>query len=191
MVGDSTVKNPEFIVYTGPMFGSKTTRMLSVLERCSYQNRKVIAFKPKMDDRYSEGEICTHAGLKFPAINVSSGEEILAESVGYDVVGVDEAFMIDKCATALVELFKQGVTVVVSSIQMSASGQIFEEIRDILPWATKIEICPAVCVKTGVDAYYTVRKMESLAEIEVGGQDMYEPRAWSVTPFVNDRYDED
>jgi thymidine kinase len=121
MVEDSKMKNPEFIVYTGPMFGSKTTRMLSVLERCSYQNRKVVAFKPKMDDRYSKGEICTHAGLKFPAINVSSGEEILTESVGYDVVGVDEAFMIDECATALVELFKQGVTVVVSSIQMSAS----------------------------------------------------------------------
>ena len=162
-------REPEFIVYTGPMFGSKTTRMLSVLERCSYQNRKVIAFKPKMDDRYSQGEICTHAGLRFPAVNVNTGAEILERSRGFDVIGVDEAFMIDECADALIHLFKQGKTIVASSIQMSASGKVFDEVRDMLPWATSIEVCPAVCVKTGNNAYYTVRKVENLSEIEVGG----------------------
>ena len=183
-------RDPEFIVYTGPMFGSKTTRMLSVLERCSYQNRKVIAFKPRMDDRYAAGEICTHAGLKFPAVNVSTGKEILAKSSGYDVIGVDEAFMIDNCSEVLISLYKQGKTVVVSSIQMSASGNVFDEIKEILPWATRIEVCPAVCVKTGKNAYYTVRKIENLSEIEVGGSDIYEPRAWTVTPFMNDWHDE-
>jgi thymidine kinase len=138
-----------------------------------------------MDDRYSEGEICTHAGLRFPAINVSSGEEILAAARDYDVIAVDEAFMIDGVATALVRLFKMGKTIVVSSIQISATGHVFEEIRDILPWATSIHVCPAVCVQTGADAYYTVRKVENLAEIEVGGSDMYEPRAWSTTLFMN------
>jgi len=185
------MKNPEFIIFTGPMFGSKTTKMLSVLERCSYQNKKVTAFKPKMDDRYSEGEICTHAGLRYSATNINSGEEMLARSIGYDVIGVDEAFMIDGSAEALISLYRQGKTIVVSSIQMSASGNVFSEIKEILPWATKIEVCPAVCVKTGDNAYYTVRKIENLAEIEVGGADMYEPRAWAETPFVNDLYDGD
>ena len=41
-------REPEFRIYTGPMFGSKTTKMLTVLERASYQNKKVIAFKPKL-----------------------------------------------------------------------------------------------------------------------------------------------
>jgi len=138
-----------------------------------------------MDDRYSEGEICTHAGLRFPAKNVQSGAEILKQSQGYDVIGVDEAFMIEGSASALLSLFKAGKTVVVSSIQISASGSVFEEVRDLMPWATKINVCPAVCVKTNRDAFYTVRKVESLSEIEVGGADMYEPRAWSDTPFMN------
>lgn len=185
------MREPEFIVYTGPMFGSKTTKMLSVLERCSYQNRRVIAFKPKMDARYSEGEICTHAGLKFPAINVNTGKDILDLSEEFDVIGVDEAFMIDDCAEALISLYKKGKTIVASSIQMSASGNIFTEVKEILPWATKIEVCPAVCVKTGNNAYYTVRKVSNLSEIEVGGADMYEPRAWSSTPFINECRDVD
>ena len=84
----------------------------------------------------------------------------------------------------------RGKSIIVSSIQLSASGQVFEEIRDILPWATKIEICPAVCPKTGNDAYYTVRKSRSGTEIEVGGSDLYEPRAWSHTTFMNNDYGE-
>ena len=177
--------DPEMIIFTGPMFGSKTTKMISALERCSHQNRKVVAFKPKMDDRYSEGEICTHAGLRFPAINIQSGDEILSAGREYDVIGVDEAFMIDGSASALLQLFKEGKTIVVSSIQISASGFVFEEVRDLMPWATKIEVCPAVCVSTGKDAYYTVRKIDNLSEIEVGGSDMYEPRAWTHTVFMN------
>ena len=93
--------------------------------------------------------------------------------------------MIEGSAEALLQLFRAGKTVVVSSIQISASGFIFEEVRDLMPWATKIQVCPAVCVRTGKDAYYTVRKVENLAEIEVGGSDMYEPRSWEQTPFMN------
>jgi thymidine kinase len=73
---------------------------------------------------------------------------------------------------------------------MSASGNVFEEIKEMLPWATKIDVCPAVCVKTGNNAYYTVRKVDNLSEIEVGGTDMYEPRSWSKTPFINAMYEE-
>ncbi len=176
---------PQLIVYTGPMFGSKTTKMLTVLERASYQNKSVIAFKPKMDDRYSSGSIVTHAGLKFSALNVQNGGEILEKATGFDVIGVDEAFMIEGAASALIQLYKLGKTIVVSSIQISASGQVFEEVRDLLPWATKIEVCPAVCVRSGLDAYFTVRKSSGDQEIEVGGAEMYEPRSWVHTPFVN------
>lgn len=178
-------QQPYFIIFTGPMFGSKTTRMLASIERASYQNKKVIAFKPKMDNRYSEGEIVTHTGMKFTARNINSGHEILDIAYDYDVIAVDEAFMIDDIAKTLIALFKNGKSIIVSSIQLSATGQVFEEIRDILPWATKIEICPAVCPKTGADAYYTVRKKERVEEIEVGGSDIYEPRSWTHTPFMN------
>lgn len=179
------IHQPQLIIYTGPMFGSKTTKMLTVLERASYQKKKVIAFKPKMDDRYDEGKIVTHAGLSFDAHNVRTGQEIVEMSSGYDVIGVDEAFMIDGSAEALIGLYKQGKTITVSSIQLSASGQVFDEVRDLLPWATKIEVCPAVCPLTGDDAYFTVRKLPADQEIEVGGSDLYEPRSWSCTPFAN------
>jgi thymidine kinase len=184
--------DPEFIIFTGPMFGSKTTRLLAVVDRYTRQNKRVLAFKPMMDDRYASSDIATHSGGRLPAFSVKSGGEILnlarqPQTEPVEIVAVDEAFMIDDCADALVELFREGKTIVVSSLQLSASGMVFEEVRDMMPWATKIEVCPAVCPITGRNAFYTHRKLEGLDEIVVGGEDLYEPRCWEHHGYMNRR----
>ena len=88
--------DPEFIIFTGPMFGSKTTRLLAQLDRFAYQNRNIVAYKPVMDNRYSNIEICTHSGGKFPAHGVSTGDDIMQHlatlDTNVDVVAVDESF---------------------------------------------------------------------------------------------------
>jgi thymidine kinase len=176
--------DPKFLIFTGPMFGGKTSKMFAALEREKYRSRKILACKPKMDHRYSDDHITTHTGYKWPAVCVSSGQEIVELAAGYDVIAVDEAFMIDGSADALIRLFKSGKSVFVSSIQLSASGAVFDEIKDMMPWATKIEVCPAICEKTGKDAYYTVRIASSGDEIEIGGSETYQPRSWSETTFL-------
>ena len=148
-------REPEFRIYTGPMFGSKTTRMLAYLERCSHQNRSVIAFKPKMDARYSEGEICTHAGLKFPAINVNSGEDILAAAREHDVIGVDEAFMINGIDEVLISLFFKGANIVVSTIQLDANERPFENIKNIMPFALQYLI-NFLCTSTSSSSFLSM-----------------------------------
>lgn len=185
------LRDPEFVIFTGPMFGSKTTRLLAAVDRYKYQNKNIVAFKPRMDNRYSDVEICTHSGGKISAVGVETGDDILAyfEKPGptIDVVAIDEAFMIDGCAEVALTLYRRGITVIVSSLQLSASGSVFEEVRDMMPWATKIEICPAVCPITGRDAFYTHRKIDSIDEITVGGADIYEPRCWEHHGFMNNR----
>ena len=183
--------DPEFIIFTGPMFGSKTTRLMAVVDRYRHQNKKIVAFKPIMDDRYSDIEIRTHSGASLSAVGVNSGKDVIAHieksEEEIDVVAVDEAFMIEGIANSLLSLFRQGKTVVISSLQLSASGVVFDEVRDMMPWATKIEVCPAVCPLTGRDAFYTHRKLEGLDEITVGGSDLYEPRCWEYHNYMNQR----
>ena len=171
------------------MFGSKTTRLLAAVDRYQRQNKKIIAFKPLMDNRYSDVKICTHSGGSLSAVGVNRGKDILEhlqqEELDYDIVAIDEAFMIEGCAEVTLHLFRQGKTLVVSSLQLSASGKVFEEVRDMMPWATKIDVCPAVCPMTGRDAYYTHRKIDGLEEIVIGGKDLYEPRSWEYHSFMN------
>jgi len=182
-------RNPEFIIFTGPMFSSKTTRLLATIDRFRYQNRNVVAFKPSLDERYSQSKICTHNGGEIEAHVVKSGDDIIKLVKNYDknidVIAVDEAFMIEGVAVSLLDLFRSGKTIVISSLQLSATGNVFEEIRDMMPWATKIEVCPAVCTITGLDAYYTHRKFNNMEEITVGGSDLYEPRCWFYHSFMN------
>ena len=88
---------PELIIYSGPMWGSKTTRLIASIERLKLQGRKVIAYKPSLDSRYADDFICTHSGAKWPAHCVSSGSALLRhlETSGdnVDAVAIDEAFM--------------------------------------------------------------------------------------------------
>ena len=70
--------DPEFIVFTGPMFGSKTTRLMAVVDRYSHQNKKIIAFKPIMDDRYSNVEIQTHSGARIEAVGINTGKDLIS-----------------------------------------------------------------------------------------------------------------
>ena len=173
---------PELVIFTGPMFGSKTTRLLATVDRYRYQNKRVQAFKPGIDDRYAISEIVTHSGGKIPAITVSNGSEILKRIDNVDVVAVDEAFMINGVAESLIAIFQKGITVVVSSLDLSANCKIFSEIEKLMCWATRVEKCPAVCPECGSDAFYTFRKIQGDEEILIGGSDIYEPRCWNHHP---------
>lgn len=185
--------NPQFLVFVGPMFGGKTSRMLSALERFKYQHKRVIVFKPKLDDRYSADDVVSHNGWKVPAITIKTGADMLQTlsdaQENPHIVAVDEAFMIPGIAEALVWLFRMGYTVVVSTLDMSSLGKPFHEVEKMLPWATHVEKCAAVCTVCGRDAYYTHKKqgVVSDADVQVGGDEMYESRCFSHHVGIDNR----
>jgi thymidine kinase len=180
--------NPKFTLYVGSMFSGKTTRLLGMLERFKYQHKRIVAFKPVIDDRYAIGEIATHGGWKFPATCVSTGSEIYGALSTFEevphVIAVDEAFMIPGVSNALIYLYKLGFDIAVSSLDMSATVKPFNEIEKMLPWATHVEKCSAVCTTCGRDAYYTYKKQAGGGEIEIGGAELYEPRCAMHHPLV-------
>ncbi len=175
----------ELILYSGPMFSSKTTKLLMQADKRHYQKKKIIAFKSRMDDRYSsEGLIVSHNLGKLPAHLIDSGEEMLAkiaeqeEATGseIDCVLIDELFLIEGSADACLTLYKLGYDVVIASIDLSFAGVPFEEVKKIMPYCTRIVKCKAVCPVCGADARYTHRKTDDKSEILVGADDIYEPR---------------
>jgi len=177
----------EFVLYTGPMFSSKTTRLLSRIDRCKYQKKKVISLKPTCDKRYTvEDQIVTHNDLHLNCYTVETGDDVLDIVTSLqddaDAVAIDEIFMLPGAGSACIELFKKGYDVYVSSIELSFSGQPFDEVTKIMPYCTQIIKCSAVCAVCQKDARYTYKKIEShneknqKSEIHVGGKEIYEPR---------------
>lgn len=142
-----------------------------------------------MDDRYSTSEIVTHGGWKHPATCIKIGADVFEHLANLEeqpqVIAVDEAFMIPGIAEALIWLYRSGFTILVSSLEMSATGNPFSEIVSMMPWATKIEKCTAICTACGRDAHYTHKKLTGGEEIEVGGAELYEPRCLSDHPAID------
>ena len=174
---------PKFLLFVGPMFGGKTTRLLAALDRYRYQKKNILLFKPKIDERYGKDKVSTHSGIQSPeAILVEDGDHLIRivtamdKEARVDIVAIDEAFMIPGCAKALIEIYKtQAKTVVVSSIQLNSVGGVMAEIPEMMPWATEITICPAVCGTCGSDAHFTHKKSnQKNTGIEVGGPELYE-----------------
>ncbi len=184
--------NHEFRMYVGPMFGGKTTRMLSQIERYSYMGEEALLFKPKLDERYQADYICAHTGMKQEAVRVQHGDDIqrIVSSIyggTPSVVAIDEAFMIPGSGNAAIQLFKRGHTVLVASLQLSSDGSAYEETREMFPYATYVAVCPAVDPISKQDAFYTEKYAGRKDHaIEVGGAEMYRPRDW-VGFFGSDR----
>jgi len=172
----------EFVIFTGPMFGGKTTRLLSSIERFRLRQKRVYIFKPLKDTRYDPKGIAiiSHTGYETLSIPIEKPEDIneylekRASPVG--IIAVDEAFMIEGIADTLIDLYKKGFSILISSLQLSSQGEPFEEITKMLPWATRVEVCPAVCTICGADAFYTYKKRGTDKQLEIGGGEMYEPR---------------
>ena len=195
----------DLILYTGPMFSSKTTKLLMQADKRFYQKQKVIAFKSKMDDRYSQvGEIVTHNFNKIPAHLVDTGDEMLSKIAEQtekgneiDCVIIDELFLIDGGAAACLALYKKGYDVVVASIDLSFTGEPFYEIKELMPYCTRIVKCKSVCSVCQKDARYTYKKVcvkhvdvfdsdPSVEQIQVGGAELYEPRCQEHHNYMRD-----
>ena len=182
-----------FKMFVGPMWSSKTTHLLLELEKCKFQEKKTVLFKPGIDSRYSSGaEIVSHAGWKWPAVLVNTGEDILQYLYGsnnYDTIALDEAFMVPGSAKILNWLFRNSYNVVVASLDLNSQLKEFDEIKEMMPWATQIKKLDAACAVCRNVARYTHRKhaAENVDSVFVGGEADYEPRCHKCHPaFVSE-----
>ena len=117
-------------------------------------------------------------------------EEAGLNLLDYDVLAIDEAFMIPGIAAYLYSLYARGMTVIVSSLDLSSNLEPFLEIQKMMPYATEVYKCASICGKEEcyIDAHLTY-KIEGVGEkasgeIEVGGAEMYEPRCHMHHPLL-------
>lgn len=169
------------ILHTGSMFSGKTSSLEKDLKRFSIANYKVVAFKPRIDKRYSREEIVTHDKISFKAVEVESVEEILdfVEKNSPEVIGIDEVqFLKDEPALVLEDLEKileMGITIVMAGLDMDYMAEPFEIVKEIMPKVDYLNKHHAVCKRCGTDAWVSHRKIKSDKRVELGAVEEYEP----------------
>jgi thymidine kinase len=165
-------------VICGSMFSGKSEELIRRLRRAKIAKQKVLAFKPRIDDRYDDEDIVTHDERRIESIRVGSAKEIL-EYVGPDiqVVGVDEGQFLDRELLDVCEsLADSGVRVIVAGLDQDYLGRPFEPIPSLLAVAEYITKTLAVCMRCGKPANKTQRIIPSRERVVVGASEAYEAR---------------
>ena len=165
-------------VICGSMFSGKSEELIRRLTRAQIARRRVQAFKPALDDRYSEMEVVSHGGLRLVAVPVATSADVLAKTdARTEVVGIDEAQFFDagivEVASRLADLGKR---VIVAGLDQDYLGRPFEPMPALMAAAEEVTKTRAICVRCGQPASRTQRLVDSNERVVVGAAGLYEAR---------------
>lgn len=171
-------------VICGPMFAGKSEEIIRRIRRIEYAKKKVLCFKPALDDRYSANEICSHNQTRKQSFVIAKAEEILSylEEDTYAVV-VDEVQFLDPAIVPVCEaLAERGIRVIVGGLDLDFRGEPFSVMPELLARAESVTKLTAICVRCGESATRTQRVVNGIPAffedpvVIVGASESYEPR---------------
>jgi len=172
-------------VITGPMYSGKTSELIRRINRARVAEQKVKAFKPVIDDRYSETEIGSHDGEKVDAYLVKDSTQLASHVTEEDdVIIVDEVNFFDARLIAnLQSLAYRGHRVIAAGTDQTFRGTPFTPVGGLMAVADRVDKLQAVCQRCGDDASMNQRLDEDGEPahvdepvVKVGGDNIYEAR---------------
>ncbi len=165
------------------MFSGKSEELLRRLRRAQIAGNKVTVVKPDIDSRFSRNEIVSHAGSRMIALVATSSTDLRQQTIGYDVVGVDEAqfFTDDDLVDNLITMSNRQI-VIISALDQTFRREPFGCIPQLMAVADLVNKYSAVCHSCGQDATLTQRLINGKPApfkgptVQVGGIESYEAR---------------
>ncbi|HVO13226.1 MAG TPA: thymidine kinase [Vicinamibacteria bacterium] len=165
-------------VITGSMFSGKSEELIRRVRRAQIARQRVQLFKPRLDERYSSGEIVSHSEMKMPSQAVTSAGDILAlVEPDTEVVGIDEGQFFDASLVKVADtLANRGLRVIVAGLDQDYRGEPFEPMPQLMAIAEYVDKTLAVCMRCGAPANRSQRLVATEDRVVVGGAREYEAR---------------
>ena len=171
-------------VIAGCMFAGKTEELIRRIKVLEFAKKKIIVFKPKIDNRYSDTMVVSHAGSKVESIVVENAKEILDYLKGdEDVVAVDEVQFFDEDIVEVCDILaNEGKRVIVAGLDTDFRGEPFGMMATLITKAEFVTKLTAVCNRCGAPATRTQRLVNGKPAnwkdplVLVGASEAYEAR---------------
>lgn len=171
-------------VITGCMFAGKTEELIRRVNVLRYANKNIVVFKPKVDNRYSDQAVVSHAGNRIESIDIESALEILDHVLPeHEVVAIDEVQFFEDDVLKICEyLALQGKRVMVAGLDMDFRGEPFGVIPALMTHAEFVTKLTAVCTVCGAPATRTQRLVDGEPAsyhdpiVMIGASEAYEAR---------------
>jgi len=171
-------------VICGSMFSGKSEELIRRVRRAQFAKQRIVVFKPGIDNRYSDENVCSHNGNQIVAISVSKSMEIF-EHITFetDLIAIDEIQFFDENIVEVVnQLANKGYRVVVAGLDMDFRGIPFGPVPALMATAESVTKLQAVCHVCGSPAYCSQRLIDGKpapydgSVIQVGAAESYQAR---------------
>ena len=170
-------------VITGCMFAGKTEELIRRINVLQFAKKKIVVFKPSIDNRYSDTKVVSHAGTSVESYVIKHANEILPLVGDADVIAIDEVqFFDDEVVDICNYLADQGKRVMCAGLDMDFRGEPFSIMPRLVTQAEFVTKLTAVCTKCGAPATRTQRIVNGQPAnftdpiILVGASESYEAR---------------
>ena len=170
-------------VITGCMFAGKTEELIRRINVLQFAKKKIVVFKPSIDDRYSIDKVVSHAGTSVESYAIKEAKEMLALVNDADVIAIDEVqFFDDEVVDICNHFANQGKRVICAGLDMDFRGEPFSIMPRLVTQAEFVTKLTAVCTECGAPATRTQRIVNGQPAhfddpiIQVGASEAYEAR---------------
>lgn len=170
-------------VITGCMFAGKTEELIRRINVLQFAKKKIVVFKPSIDDRYSIDKVVSHAGTSIESYAISRSDEILKLANDADVIAIDEVQFFDEGIVDVCNYYADnGVRVMCAGLDMDFRGEPFSMMPRLMTQAEFVTKLTAVCTKCGAPATRTQRIVDGQPAhfddpiVQVGASEAYEAR---------------
>ena len=171
-------------VICGCMFAGKTEELIRRIKVLEFAKKKIMVFKPSIDNRYSDSKVVSHAGANVDSIVVKNAKDILNHvTEDTEVVAVDEVQFFDHDIIYVCDILcKKGKRVMVAGLDTNYRAEPFGPMAELITSAEFVTKLTAVCTKCGAPATRTQRLVDGKPAsyydptILVGASESYEAR---------------
>ena len=176
----------------GPMFSSKTSKILEIYKQCKFCNIPVIIINHSIDTRYHESMVSTHDKIMAPCIqttklnsiwnysildnhfNEKSNNHLILRSA--DVILINEGQFFKDLYSVVEDMLKCNKRVYICGLDSDFERKKFGQILDLIPLCDKVTKLTSLCsqCKDGTPGIFSMRLTPEKQQTLVGS-DNYIP----------------
>ena len=180
-------------VISGCMFAGKTEELIRRIKVLEYAKKKILVFKPRIDNRYSDTKVYSHAGSSVDSIVIDEAKDILKYITDdVEVIAIDEVqFLGEDLVYIANELANMGKRVMCAGLDMDFKEEPFGIMPILITQAEFVTKLTAVCSVCGAPATRTQRIIDGKPAkfddpiILVGATEAYEARCRHCHVVIN------
>lgn len=181
-------------IILGPMYASKSTRLVDIYKQCKFCNIPVTVINHSIDNRYDEELLSTHDKVKIPCIKTEKLTDVWVSNLHFnnfenmprikdkleiaksDVILINEGQFFSDLYDVVIDMLSNKKKIYICGLDGDFERKKFGSILDLIPLCDKVTKLTSLCslCKDGTPGIFSMRLTKE-TEQTVVGSDNYIP----------------